>query len=368
MQDRAGALAGLWVKGAVLTAEDLKIDYVIQPEELAAQEVAKLLTMRAGNSVFELGEGSMQVIGARIGATSALLDHRISDISRLMSFSFRVVAISRDMNTLIPGGEDEVRVNDYAYFLVREEDVPSLMLVVGMGAKRRQRVMIIGGGDIGGRIAELIEGSFKLKLIERDERRAEVLSQQLKQTELLHGDGADPNILLTAGLLSVDTVITATGDNETNIMTSALAKHLIRNQPGSRHGEEAKTITLVKREEYMALASSMGSDIVLNRKILAGDRIIAYLLRGEMLSVARLHGVDAEVVELVAAPNAPVTRFTLAEVPGALALRGRMIIGCVLQQGEWHTATGDTRIEAGNRLVVVCRPDALPDVERLVLG
>ncbi len=360
---------GLWVNGAVLTPEDLKIDFVIQPEELAAQEVAKLLKMRSGNSVFEFADGAIQVIGARIGQTSALLDLKIKDISRLMEgYDFRVVAIARDMNTLIPGGEDEIRLNDYAYFLVRSEDVPSLMLVVGMGEKRRQRVMVVGGGDIGSRIAELTEDAFKLKLIEQEARRAEELTQQLKDTEILHGDGADLNTLLTAGLLSMDTVIAATGDNETNIMTNAAAKQMIRNQPGERHGKEAKTVTLVKREQYLTLAAALGSDIVLNRKVLAGDRILAYLLRGEMLSAARLYGADAEVVELVAARKADITKHSLATVSASRGFVGRLIIGCVFKEGEWRAATGDTRVEPGNRLIAVCRLESLPDVHRLVLG
>ena len=83
--------------------------------------------------------------------------------------------------------------------------------------------------------------------------------------------------------------------------------------------------------------------------------------------MARLFGADAEVVELVAAPKSRITRHSLATVPGAREFRGRMIIGCVYHDGEWQTATGATRIEAGDRLIAVCRPEYLPDLERLVL-
>ena len=171
-----------------------------------------------------------------------------------------------------------VRLNDYLYCLVRAEDVPSLMLVLGSGAKRRKRVMVIGGGHVGSRIAELLQDTFQVKLLEMDAARAEQLGQELKDVEILHGDGSDPDTLLTAGLLSMDTVITATNNNETNIMTSALAKQMIRNQPGERRGKEARTVALVKREQYLPLAAGMGADIVLNRKVLAGDRILSYIL------------------------------------------------------------------------------------------
>ncbi len=307
---------GLWSDGAVLTPEDLKLDLVIQPEELVAQEAARLLKTHWSSSVIELADGSIQVVGTRIGKASALLDLQIKEISHnLEGFDFRIVAIARDTNTLIPGGDDVVRLGDYLYCLVRTEDAPSLMLVVGSGAKHRERVLVVGGGHVGSRIAELLQDTFRVKLLEKDGRRAEQLGQMLKNVELLHGDGSDHETLLTAGLLSMDTVITATGHNETNIMTSALAKQMIRNQPGERRGTEAMTIALVKREEYLTLAAAMGADIVLNRKVLAGDRILSYILREAELSVARLYGVDAEVVELVAAPRSRITRYSLADGP-----------------------------------------------------
>ena len=359
---------GLWTDGAVITPEDLKIDLVIQPEELVAQEVARLLKMHWSNTVFELAGGAIQVVGTRIGEASALVDLEVKEISRaLEGFDFRIVAIARDANTLLPGGADVVRLNDYLYCLARTEDVPSLMLVLGSGAKRRRRVMVVGGGHVGSRIAELLQDTFQLKLLEIDGSRAEQLVQELEDVEVLHGDGSDLDTLLTAGLLSMDTVITATGDNEANIMTSALAKQMIRNQPGERQGKEAKTIALVKREQYLTLATAMGADIVLNRKVLAGDRILSYILGEAMLSVAHLYGVDAEVVELVAAPRSTITRSSLATVPRSREFRGKLIIGGVFQDGQWRAAVGDTRVEAGDRIIAVCRPDFLPDLERLVL-
>jgi trk system potassium uptake protein TrkA len=359
---------GLWTDGAVLTPEDLKIDLVIQPEELVAQEVARLLKMQWSSGVIELAGGAMQVVGTRLGETSALLDLKISEIARsLEGFDFRIVAIARDANTLIPGGDDVVRQNDYLYCLLPTQDVPGLMLVLGSGAKRRQRVMVVGGGHVGSRIAELLQDTFRVKLLEIDGSRAEQLGQDLKGVELLHGDGSDLDTLLTAGLLSMDTVITATGDNETNIMTSAVAKQMIRNQPGEQQGKEARTIALVRREQYLTLAAAMGADIVLNRKVLAGNRILSYILREAEMSVTRLYGVDAEVVELVAAPRSPITRYSLATVPGRSEFQGNMIIGGVFHDGEWRTAVGSTRVEEGDKIIAVCRADSLPDLEGLVL-
>jgi trk system potassium uptake protein TrkA len=118
---------------------------------------------------------------------------------------------------------------------------------------------------------------------------------------VLHGDGSDADALDLAGLTDMDTFITATGENETNIMSCMLAKHLMNTSNGGTRNKERKTISLVNKEEYLVLAATSGSDIALNKKVLAANEILKFIRRGELLSVAHLHGFDAEVVEILAA-------------------------------------------------------------------
>jgi trk system potassium uptake protein TrkA len=355
----------LWDRRAMLTPEDLKIDLVIRPEELTAQEIARLLKIRAGNVIIDIAGGYMQVMATRIGEKSLLAHTKIKDISRKYDdFYFRIVSIARGINTIIPSGDHELLPQDHVFVLAHSEDLPSLMQLAGVSQERRHSVMIVGGGLIGSRVAELLEDSFPVRLIESDERRAEELSHHLKKTEILHGNGSDADILLRAGLLDMDTIITATGDNETNIMTSVLAKHLIRNQPGELHGKEGKTIALVKREAYLVLAASMGSDIVLNKKVLAANEILKYIRRGKMLSVAHLHGFEAEVVELVAEEGAPITRKPLYQLNG---MKDKIIIGGICRQGEWDIAVGSTHVQPGDTVIGICTSNHLRDLQRLIL-
>ena len=108
--------------------------------------------------------------------------------------------------------------------------------------------------------------------------------------------------------MDMDTFITATGENETNIMSCMLAKHLMNTCNGGARSKDRKTISLVNKEEYLVLAATSGSDIALNKKVLAANEILKFIRRGELLSVAHLHGFDAEVVEILAAPDSPITR------------------------------------------------------------
>lgn len=352
----------VWRPDALLSQQEAKIDLVIRPGELAAQEIARLLKLRSGNVVIPVGEGDIQVMSVRVDEGSVLEGATLRDLSqRYAEFHFRIVAISRGMQTIIPGGNAELHVNDTVFILAQADNMPALMKLAGIRGDHRHRVIIVGGGLIGSRVAELLEGTWPVTLVERDAVRAEELAHKLKKTTVLHGDGSETDTLLEAGLLDMDTVITATGDNETNIMTSVLARHLLCDRGGREPGT-TKTVALVKREEYQVLARSIGADVVLNRKVLAGNRILKYVRRGRLLSVAHLHGCDAEVVEVVADGGSPITRKPLFEIK---ELTGRVLIGGVRHNGHWKIAVGSTHIKGGDTVVAIAGSDDLPELQKL---
>jgi len=135
---------------------------------------------------------------------------------------------------------------------------------------------------------------------------------------------------------------------------------------GNDSHKQRKSIALVNKEDYLVLAATMGSDIALNKKILAGNEILKFIRRGELLSVAHLHGFDAEVVELVAAPDSQITRKPLSKLDSSFY--GKIIIGGIFRDGEWQIAVGDTHILANERVIVVCMSLHLKDVQRLFLA
>ena len=145
-----------------------------------------------------------------------------------------------------------------------------------------------------------------------------------------------------------------------------LAKHLMIKHHGKKQGRDRKTIALCNKEEYLVLAATSGSDIALNKKILAGNEILKFIRRGELLSVAHLHGFDAEVVELVAAPNSPITHIPLSQLDPSL--HGKILVGCVFRDGKWEIAVGNTAIHENERAIVVCTSPELKDVQKLFLG
>lgn len=353
--------------GAILSTADLKIDLIIHPEELAAQEIVRLIKLRAGNDIIDVAEGQIQVMATRIHEASPLAYRKLKEISHEhRDFPFRIVAVARGITTIIPGGEHELLPQDQAFFMVANENLPALMEITGVQQQKRHRVMILGGGLVGRRLAELLGKSFEVRLIEKDEKSAQELSHALENTEVLVGDGSDSNVLLSAGLLDMDTFITATGENEANIMSCVLAKHIMNTQNNQAQGKQRKCIALVNKEDYLVLAATMGSDIALNKKILAGNEILKFIRRGELLSVAHLHGFEAEVVELVAAPKSPITRKPLSKLDPIYY--GKIMVGAIYRDDAWRVAVGDTQIRSDERVIVVCISPNLKDVQKLFLA
>ena len=355
------------IRHSVLTADDLKIDLIIHPEELAAQEIVRLIKMTAGNDIIDIADGQMQVMATRIQEGSPLAFKKLKEISQAHhEFPFRVVAVARGITTIIPGGDHEILPQDQVFIMAAKESLPRLMALTGVKRQRRHRVMILGGGQVGSRVAELLEKSVQVKLIEKDQKRAEELSFMLNNTEVLHGDGTELDVLQSAGLLDMDTFITATGENETNILSSLMAKRLMETRNGNSDGKQTKTISLCTKEEYLVLATTSGSDIALNKKILAGNEILKFIRRGELISVAHLHGFDAEVVELAAGPNSPITRRPLSKLDPSFY--GKILIGGIFRDGKWQTAVGDTHIQANEKVIVICMSLNLKDVQQLFLA
>jgi len=352
---------------SILTAEDLKINLFIHPEELVSKEIVRLIKRTAGNEIIDVAMGQVQVMATRISSESPLANKNLIEIAQTHDkFPFRVVAIARGISTIIPGGKTMILPNDQVLIMAGKEHLEQLMHLTGVKLQRRYRVMILGGGMVGSRVAELLGKTMRVKMIERDEILAEKLSAELEHTEVLLGDGSDKEVLLAGGLLDMDTFIAATGENETNIMSCLMAKHLMSEQEDKELVKtHRKTISLVTKEDYQVLATTSGSDIALNKKILAGNEILTFIRRSELLEVSHLHGFDAEVVDLIAPPGSPIIRKPLAQFQSDIA--GKIIIGSVFRDDEWVAAVGNTQIQEGERVIVICASQHFKDLRELFL-
>ena len=350
--------------GSLLSVDDLRIDLLINPEEMVAQEISRLVKLRHGNEIIDIAEEKIQLLAARITHDSEFADQKLKDISlKYSNFAFRVVAVARGITTIIPDGEFEIMPHDQIVVMIDTEHLPEMLEIAGVPQGVRQRVLIVGGGRIGCRVAELLKKSVEIVLIERDADQARELAGLLPHVEVLHGDGSKADTLSLAGVQDTDTFITTTGSNDTNIMSSLLAKNMmLGGNNGNGTGSE-KTMAVVSEEDYQVLAATIGLDIALNKKVMAASEIMKHIRRSELISAAHLHGFDAEVVELVAAPNSPITKKPLAKLDPSY--QGKLLIGGVYRDGAWQVAVGGTHIAANERVIGVCLSMQLKELRKL---
>jgi len=349
---------------SLLSPDDLRVNLLINPEEMVAQEITRLIKLRHGNEVLDIAGDKIQMMAARVTHESQFAHQKLKDLSlRFADFSFRVVAVARGITTIIPDGELEILPHDQVVVMVGADHLPDMMKIAGVPQGVRNRVMILGGGRVGNRVAQLLKKSVEIPLVEKDGTRAQELAGSLSHVQVLHGDGSKADVLNLAGVREIDTFIATTGSNEANIMSSLLAKNLMNAGNGDGNVSREKTIAVVSNEDYQVLAATTGIDIALNKKIMAASEIMKHIRRSELISVAHLHGFDAEVVELVAAPNSPITRKPLSKIGSAY--QGQLLIGSIYRDGAWQVAVGSTHIGENERAIGVCLSKHLKDMRKL---
>jgi len=341
-------------RSGVLNAQDLGIDLMIHPEEETAREIVLLIRRAAATDVVEFEDGRIQMVGIRIDVNAPILNKTLTEISRdNPDCSFRTVAIFRDGHTIIPGGEDFVRRKDQIFVVAKTETVSQVLELCGKGDERLQRVMILGGGRVGRSVAMELESDkgIDVRLIEASQSKSEFIAGQLKRTLVIRGDGTDMDLLATEGITDQDGFIAVSDDEETNIISCLLSKHL-----GVR-----RTIAMVNRADYLPIMSSIGLDAAVDKRRITADAILRFIRRGKVVSVATLRGVEAEVLEIETAKNASITNkpLKLQKFPSGA------IIGIVSRGDSVFVPVGDTVIESGDKAVVFALPDNVAKVEKL---
>lgn len=339
-----------------LTPSDLGIDVMIHPELSAAREIAHLLKRSAASDVINLAENRMQLIGIRLEKNSPLIGKSLIDYaSEYSDITFRVVAIGRRGLTLIPKGPVKMQSFDQIFVLAKTEDIPKIVATTGKKETEINRVMIAGGSAIGSMIARILctdqSKNWSIKLIEPDYDTAEELAIELKNAMILHGNPTDPDLLATEGISEMDAFIAVTDDEESNIISCLMAKHL----------DVKKTVALVSKPDFIPLSQTIGLDAVINKKVAASNEIHRYVRKGRVISVTELRGIKAEVIELQASNKSKIIDKEIQK----LKLPDGCVIGGVLCNGDVEIATGKTVIKPNDRVMVFCMPEAVDKVTQL---
>jgi trk system potassium uptake protein TrkA len=337
---------------APMNAKSLNIDLIIHPESEVAEAVIKLLKQTAATDILEFEDGQVILIGIQLDKNCMILEKSLSSIAELYpNLPFRTVAIQRRDRTILPRGTDIFMKGDRVFVAAHKDSMPEILKLAGKENVRMENVMILGGGQIGAEIARRLEEEMNVKIIESNVDKTAILADQLEKSLVIRGDGRDINLLALEGIIDMDAFISATGDDETNIISCLMAKHL----------QVPRIISLINKQDYTPIIPTIGIDAYVSKQMVTVDKILKFIRRGSIVSVASIPGVQAEVIEFITKAGAKITKKPVRDINFPKGV----VLGTVIRKNEIFIPVGGSQIQAGDRVVLVTLPSAIKDVEKL---
>ncbi len=334
---------------------ELGIDSMISPGKLAADEIKMLLHQSAFNDTIQFENGTLNILGSTLEYNSPLINLTVKEArERFSDVEFITIAIKPEKSdkTIIPRGHTVYNANDQIYFSTPKSSITKLYKLMGKTQFGVKDVMILGAGKIGVKAARnLCDSNFNIKIIEMQKERALEVAEKIPNALVIKGDGRNVELLEEENIAEMDAFIAVTGNSETNIMSCLVAK-----SKGVK-----KTIALVENMDYINISQTIGIDTLINKKLLAASAIFKHVRKGEVLKLANLHNVDAEVLEFKVKENSPVTKKLVKEIK----LTKKAVFGGVIRNGVALMTFGNFQILAGDKAVVFCLPEAIHKVEKL---
>ncbi|MDO5446451.1 MAG: Trk system potassium transporter TrkA [Prevotellaceae bacterium] len=328
------------------------IDDVVYPEYLAGLDIESSLHTSWARMRWDVYNGTLILLGVKLRELCRILDKPLSEICGPTD-PFHIVAIKRNGETIIPSGNDKLQLYDIAYFMTTKQQIPYIREIVGKETYPDVRnVIIIGGGKTSVRAAKAMQGKFKVKIIESDEKRCEELNELFDDdsTMIINGDGRDINLLTDEGIAKTQAFVALTSNSETNILACLTAKRL-----GVR-----KTVAMVENLDYVSMAENMDIGTIINKRTITASHIYQKTLKADVKDVKFMMTVDADVAEFVVAKNARVTKALVKD----LKLPSDMNIGGLIRDGEGILVSGNTQILPGDRAVVFFHETMIRKMEK----
>lgn len=329
--------------------KSLGIDSLIYPEVLAAKEIVNSLRMNWVRQWMEFSEGELTLIGMKVRSNAPIINQQLKDLTN--SDSYRVVAIRRDLETIIPKGDDEIRANDIVYFITTKDSISDVRDQAGKEVIQVKDLIIMGGGNITERTVLSLPDDIHVKVLEKAKSKTAKLSERMDNALVLQVDATDLDMLREEGIENADAFVALTDNSEANILACISAKRF-----GLR-----KTISEVENIDYIPLAENLDIGTVINKKLIAASYIYQYTLDADVRNVKGLTHVDAQVVELTPKEDAYITKSEIKN----LKIPRNIFIGGVIRNGKGIIANGNTQICEGDDVIVFCLSSSFHKLDKL---
>ena len=336
--------------------DHLPIDVVISPEREVAEAALRRLKAPAAFDIETFLGGKAQVMGITIDPDCPVINTPLRQLTDLFStLKVIVVGIRRKGRLFAPEAGDQIFEGDECYLCVATEDVPRTLEVFGKKSEKQERLVIVGGGNVGLAVARALEEEpdrIRAKVIEKSRAVAENAADALERTIVLHGDGLNAALLSEAAIERADAILCVTDDDKTNLLAAVRGK-----QAGAR-----MAIALVNDPTLVPLMGPMGIDAYINPRATTVSSILRHIRHGRVKGVYSIGDAEAEVIEAEVLSTSPLTGRPIRDIE----FPEGVLVGAVMKDGKVMKPLGTLKIEEGDVIVLFAMAKDVPEVERLM--
>lgn len=337
---------------------DFGLNFIINPSREAVENILDYIEFPGASDVIEISRGRLRLVGKKLARKDPLLGKSLAELLPPgRGRNILVAAIYRRHDLVIPRGETVLMPGDLVYVAAGAGDTAAVNEFFGLNEAPVRNVIIVGGGEVGYTLAKMLEADerrFNIKIIEVQAERAAYLSERLKRSIVIEGDGTDQDLLIEENGGDCDAFISVSTDDEKNLISCLMAKRL-----GARH-----TITRVNRSSYAPLVSAIGLESMISARVAAVSAVLKYIRKGRVISVATLAHEDAEIIELQVPPKSRATGLKLMDIKFP---EGSLV--CALTRGdEVIIPRGGTALQPGDIMAVVAKGGVISDLEKILGG
>lgn len=330
------------------------ISRLVYPEMLGGQAIAAAISRPWARHSYDLCDGSLLLLGVKVRAGAPIVGQKLMEIGKKHHDSFHIAAIVRGDETIIPMGDDVILAEDLVYFITLPHKADVVRFTCGKRERHLKRVIIMGGNRLGVQTCYYLPKHLDVVFVENDQHQADYVMDKVPNAEVVRQAGGNVETLSELRISENDAFVALTDNADSNILACLTAKKL----------GVGKTVVEVSDIDQISMAQNLNIGSTVNKKMLTASAIYQILLDADKTNAKCYSLVDAEVADVVAQPGSKITQAPVFQ----LGLPKEITLGGLVRDGVGMTVTGQTKIQANDHVVVICRDEKIRAVERLFVG
>ncbi len=335
--------------------DHMPIDVVISPEREVAEAALRRLAAPSAFDTHEFLDGRVQFLGIVLEEDCPVLNTPLRQLTDLFStLKTLVVGVRRGGKLYAPEPADQLFAGDQIYVIAQRDDVPRTLEIFGKTSRRQERVVIVGGGNVGLAVARALEARsdrIRARVIEKNRHCAEMAADALERTIVLHGDGLNIELLEEANISRADAILAVTDDDKTNLLAAVRAK-----ASGC-----PMAICLINDPSLQPLMAPLDIDATINPRASTVSSILRHVRHGRVRGVYSIGDAEAEVIEAQVLSTSPIAGKAIRDID----FPEGSLVGAVLKGDTVVKPSGGTRLSEGDVIVLFVLSADVPEVERL---